>query len=271
MDIVMLTCAKNIGALHIQGFRQTIPCMRTKPWSARATLFALPKRLTPLMRRERFERIRLRCEHTSDGCWLYPAVRNNDDPFIDVQNDAGKREQWSARRFVWALVNGDIPLDGVLHRGCSKNNCVFPGHQRLWAPKPIAGPGIHRPQYVTVISREHGLWQRRSLDGFERIEAPKDIYPLDILRTVGAAEIPETSGIYFLWHGPQLLYVGQSSNLSNRIYSHSRAAGARHGLVKQIPFARCTFITCPEGYRFELETKYIRAYRPPYNDCVPGI
>lgn len=70
---------------------------RCRPWSARPTLFLIPSRLGAVRRREHLLEIEARCEKTTTGCWLYPAVREEGYPYIDVTGDDGGREQWSAR------------------------------------------------------------------------------------------------------------------------------------------------------------------------------
>lgn len=107
---------------------------RCIPWSARPTLFSVPSRLSSARRREHLLEIQDRCIVTLSGCWLYPAVRDEGYPYIDVTGDDGEREQWSARRYVWALVNGDIPEGGIILGNCPPKACVNPEHQWLWVP-----------------------------------------------------------------------------------------------------------------------------------------
>lgn len=108
--------------------------MRNRPWSAHPTLFRIPERLDAGRRREHLEEIQARCTINDMGCWLYPAVREEGYPYIDVTGDCGNREQWSARRYVWALTNGDIPQGGIIIGCCPYTACVLPGHQALWVP-----------------------------------------------------------------------------------------------------------------------------------------
>lgn len=116
------------GALQLQGFRERIPCMR-RVFSARPKFHSLPPRFTEERRIRKLRKIMARCVITAAGCWLYPALRNG-IPYIDVQSD-GKRQQWAARRLVWVLCEGDIPLDFILEGRCTQTACVAPAHQRL--------------------------------------------------------------------------------------------------------------------------------------------
>lgn len=105
----------------------------TRPWSARPTLFCIPSRLSAARRREHLLEIEDRCIITLSGCWLYPALREG-YPYIDVTGDDGEREQWAARRYVWGLVNGDIPEGGIILGNCPPKACVNEAHQWLWVP-----------------------------------------------------------------------------------------------------------------------------------------
>jgi hypothetical protein len=107
---------------------------RNNPWSARPRLFALPHRLSADRRREHLREIEARCTKTPAGCWLYLAVRDEGYPYIDLVGDDGRREQWSARRYAWALAKGDIPDGGIILGACPPKACVLPEHQWLWVP-----------------------------------------------------------------------------------------------------------------------------------------
>lgn len=107
---------------------------RTRPWSARPRLRRIPGRLSTTHRHIQLAAVEQRCTHTETGCWLYPAIRDEAYPYIDLVGDDGRREQWSARRFVWALANGDIPEGGIILGKCHFKACVLPEHQELWVP-----------------------------------------------------------------------------------------------------------------------------------------
>lgn len=109
-------------------------CRVMRPFSAVPRLRILPNRLCDITRAERLRRIQARCIRLPSGCLLYPAVRDEGYPYIDLQGDDHDRQQWSARRLVWALVNGPLPERGILLRRCVPRNCVTPSHQVLWVP-----------------------------------------------------------------------------------------------------------------------------------------
>lgn len=105
------------------------------------------------------------------------------------------------------------------------------------------------------------------------------ILSLDELRGLSSGEPPWDSGVYFLWRGQELLYVGMSKYLPDRLVGHALCRdGLRTG--KRIPFDQYTFIvfqvwveeildhTKLEELR-NLEATYIRQYLPPFNDKIP--
>jgi len=104
------------------------------PWSAKPKFYRLPGRLSKRRRAQRLREIEERCAINELGCWLYPAVRDERFPYIDATGDEGQREQWSARRYVWALKHGEIPDRGILLGACPYTACVLPDHQALWVP-----------------------------------------------------------------------------------------------------------------------------------------
>lgn len=119
----------------------------------------------------------------------------------------------------------------------------------------------------------------RELTGKTRPAAQERVLPLDQLRGLPSGEPPWESGVYFLWRGPRLLYVGRATYLGDRLASHVRCRdGVRPG--KAIPFQRHTYIEMPAFVNDVLdprkhaavdriEAQYIRTYRPPYNDKIP--
>ena len=66
------------------------------------------------------------------------------------------------------------------------------------------------------------------------------------------------SGVYFLFHGDTLQYVGESSKIYMRIGDHKGA--------KNIPFDRYAIIECEiQQLRIIIEKINIWQYNPPYN------
>ena len=81
-----------------------------------------------------------------------------------------------------------------------------------------------------------------------------EISLLKIRPTIEGCNIPATSGIYFLWNGDDIEYVGQSVLLSNRLRLGSHhVLNERHKISfvyiekKNLDFAECHYIgvTCP--------------------------
>lgn len=109
------------------------------------------------------------------------------------------------------------------------------------------------------------------------------IEPLERLRA-----FPESgrydAGVYFLWRGQQLLYIGKSRNIGQRIIHHTRARRALEGEYrknKRIPFQRHTCIVLDsqpivpdleklDAQLRDFERAYIAAYEPPYNCTDPN-
>jgi hypothetical protein len=88
------------------------------------------------------------------------------------------------------------------------------------------------------------------------------VLPLDQLRGLPAA-LPSTarSGVYFLWFGPELVYIGKSVCIGDRIFYHR---------VMHKEFTHATFERGhPECIR-ELEGDYVLRYRPLLNLTSSG-
>jgi hypothetical protein len=106
---------------------------------------------------------------------------------------------------------------------------------------------------------------------------------LEQLRDLTDAEAADGSGVYFLWRGDDLQYIGQSRCVGTRVYQHKVAF--LYGKfwsrpVTRIQFDRATFILIdgppyfdtPEEskafYRKLLQTEavYVTLYRTPFNE-----
>jgi hypothetical protein len=68
---------------------------------------------------------------------------------------------------------------------------------------------------------------------------------------------PTESGIYFLFLGGALQYIGQSANVFTRVAAH-RKGGA-------ISFDDWVVISAPLGDLDAIEANYIRKFKPPFN------
>lgn len=104
---------------------------RRFPWAAKPRLRIIPGSPD---RAVELAAVEDRCVKNPDDCWLYPKVRDGAYPYFDLRREGHPREQWSARRYAWALANGDIPEEGIIMGGCALKACVNPEHQWLWVP-----------------------------------------------------------------------------------------------------------------------------------------
>jgi hypothetical protein len=95
----------------------------------------------------------------------------------------------------------------------------------------------------------HLLRLRRALKTFRAL-------PLDQLRALPPPYIVgQHPGVYFLWHGPALVYIGKSNNCVARISQH----------MSNIQFTRYTYLSAPEDLARAFERIYIQIYRPIEN------
>lgn len=105
---------------------------------------------------------------------------------------------------------------------------------------------------------------------------PSEVQMLS-LQEIGSLPSADGKGIYFLWRGKDLLYIGKSECISRRIRHHHYAwrFGSRSkGYDKEIPFDRFTSLVLSESpipseqiaasLRLH-ERAYIAEYQPPYN------
>jgi hypothetical protein len=67
-------------------------------------------------------------------------------------------------------------------------------------------------------------------------------------------------GIYFLFDGEDLVYVGQSNNVLSRVQTHA---------AKSVQFDRYAVVECQLNELNELEGKYITQYKPKLNKRMP--
>jgi hypothetical protein len=109
------------------------------------------------------------------------------------------------------------------------------------------------------------------------------ILTLDELRALPEAEQFD-SGIYFLWNGPDLMYIGRSRNIldrQQRLTQAKRCSPLYQASHKAVPHDRHTALVLEKGMFAQpgLDTKlrlyeraYINAYLPPYNiDRASGL
>lgn len=89
-----------------------------------------------------------------------------------------------------------------------------------------------------------------------------------------ARKLPEAckgAAVYFLWRGDELLYIGASTNVGERIPRlwrdnlYGKLHQHRH---KQIPFDRATALKADKREIFDIEQALINKFLPPMNE--PG-
>jgi hypothetical protein len=64
------------------------------------------------------------------------------------------------------------------------------------------------------------------------------------------------SGVYFLWDGPRLVYIGKANCVHDRLAAHRR---------NRVWFTHATYEALHQSCALWCESQYIRRYRPPLN------
>ena len=65
------------------------------------------------------------------------------------------------------------------------------------------------------------------------------------------------SGVYFLWRGADLIYIGSSENVHVRVTAHLNG--------NETAFTSANFLAVQSPWHLALEALYIREYRPRLN------
>lgn len=91
----------------------------------------------------------------------------------------------------------------------------------------------------------------------EVIKAPVDLLALKGIRKLRIDFMNTNSGIYFLCMNNEIVYIGQSVNVTSRV--------AQHLGEKQKYFNNSFFINCPIDKLDEMEFALIARYKPKYN------
>lgn len=94
-----------------------------------------------------------------------------------------------------------------------------------------------------------------------------NIWPIEALQQLTDGEEVKGPGVYFLWLGATLVYIGQSSDVRCRIEQHCINRTGVLGRVwgRVINFDRSTGIAVPWPYQLAVEAVYLRAYHTPEN------
>lgn len=81
-----------------------------------------------------------------------------------------------------------------------------------------------------------------------------------------AQPFPKCEGIYFLFDGEEIVYVGQSKDVCRRVGNH-RLKKREH---EPKTFDKFAFIQCDAEKIDEIETFYIAKFNPKYNNHLPN-
>jgi hypothetical protein len=93
-------------------------------------------------------------------------------------------------------------------------------------------PAFLTPRAIRFLRQEH---ERKKKHRFrrERCFSRFRVLELDQIRGLPkAGSSTRDSGVYFLWNGPRLMYIGKASAVHDRLADHKR---------KQKPFTHATF------------------------------
>lgn len=105
---------------------------------------------------------------------------------------------------------------------------------------------------------------QRIIDGADPAEIDvmiRHTRPLDELRGLMPGRELRGPGVYFLWRGEDLHYVGRSKNVANRLrYHRLPATGIQHDNSTALPCDRFTSLL--------IEAVHIEYYRPPANEIL---
>lgn len=76
-------------------------------------------------------------------------------------------------------------------------------------------------------------------------------------------EVPQLPGIYALYYGETLQYIGQSINLQKRLKDHDRNHYYQQGDYK--PFGNYSWFVIHQEFLDQAEKMLIQYYQSPYN------
>jgi hypothetical protein len=99
-------------------------------------------------------------------------------------------------------------------------------------------------------------------------EPPPSLSPVMDLATIRGLSLhpvpPQMIGVYFLFRGEELQYIGESVDVISRVLTHKQEG--------RIPFDCWVFLPMDSNKdrRRDIELIYIRHYTPPYNGKPGG-
>jgi hypothetical protein len=82
----------------------------------------------------------------------------------------------------------------------------------------------------------------------------------EILAARTTIHMPRASGVYFLFHGDQCFYVGQTQNFFDRHEQHQRNG---------VEWTSHTYFEVPKFFAPAVEAYYIRRIKPQFNASYP--
>lgn len=166
---------------------------------------------------------------------------------------------------AWAAQHWDpAPSQRTLERW-TRDGRILPAPQKVGRAYYVLPTARYVDRDGVPTSIDAAAWVRSgAAPKAIPIEPRQQPVALSIDEMRACAEPTAEAGVYFLWLGKKLQYVGTSGSMCERINAH-RAMMA-------IDYDR---VTCVEvlprplfnhyRFRLELEREYIRVYRPPFN------
>lgn len=196
------------------------------------------------------------------------------------------------------LVAHNAPFDvGFLRASCARLNLPWPGPAvvdtvrlarrvlsraeapsvRLSALAPLLGASVAPDHRALTDARAtvdvlHALFERLGSLGVHSLselqDATKDVAPDRRRKRVLADHLPAAPGVY-LFRGPgdEVLYVGTSGNLHQRVRSYFSAAETRDRIKHMVALAeRVDHVECAHALEAHVrEQRLIAIHQPPYN------
>jgi hypothetical protein len=85
----------------------------------------------------------------------------------------------------------------------------------------------------------------------------------EFIKGIDILESGKISAVYLLWNEGELLYVGQSYDVAQRIRTHKKEG--------RIPFTEYAYLAIHPEVRTQMETHLINQYKPKYNRYIPKL
>src|SRR6476469_9414438 len=175
------------------------------------------------------------------------------------------------------LVAHNAPFDiGFLKAACARLALPWPG-PAVVDTVPLLGATV-RPDHRALTDAKatvdvlHALFERLGSLGVHSLselrDATRDVAPERRRKRRLADHLPAAPGVY-LFRGPrdEVLYVGTSGNLHQRVRSYFSAAETRERIKRMFTLAqRVDHVECAHALEAHvLEQRLIAIHQPPYN------